>query len=100
MPMTYKPISSYGIVGDLHSAALVADDGSVDWLCLPRFDSSSIFGAILDRQRGGVLRIAPVSEPAHCRQIYQPDTNVLVTRFLTPEGATEVVDFMPLRSRA
>ena len=98
--MAYKPISSYGIVGDLHSAALVGDDGSVDWLCLPRFDSPSVFGAILDQQRGGAFRIAPISEPAACRQIYQPDTNVLVTRFLTPEGVAEVVDFMPLRSRA
>ncbi len=97
--MDYKPISSYGIVGDLHSAALVGDDGSVDWLCLPRFDSPSVFGAILDRQRGGAFRIAPMSEPAGCRQIYQPDTNVLVTRFLTQEGVAEVVDFMPLRSR-
>ena len=82
-PMPYKSISSYGVVGDLHTAALIGLDGSVDWLCLPRFDSPSVFASILDEKRGGQFSIGPVSPEARCQQLYQPETNILVTRFLT-----------------
>jgi GH15 family glucan-1,4-alpha-glucosidase len=59
--MRYQPIENHGIVGNMHSAALISLDGSVDWLCLPRFDSPSVFGAILDDERGGRFRVAPVT---------------------------------------
>jgi GH15 family glucan-1,4-alpha-glucosidase len=92
----YLPIAEHGIIGDLHTAALVGTDGTIDWYCCPHFDSPSVFGAILDRQRGGYYRIAPVSEDWTPKQLYFPDTNVLITRFLTKEGVGEVQDFMPI----
>jgi GH15 family glucan-1,4-alpha-glucosidase len=92
----YPLIGDHGLIGDLQTAALVATDGSVDWLCLPRFDSPSVFGALLDSENGGRLRISP-SEPSHTtQQMYLPDTAVLITRFLTETGVGEVVDFMPV----
>ena len=93
--MVYKPIESYGVIGDLHTVALVGMDGSIDWCCLPHFDSPSIFGAVLDEQKGGFFKIASLYEAQH-KQMYLPDSNVLVTRFLSPEGVGEVVDFMPV----
>ena len=92
--MAFNSIDSYGLIGDLHTAALVGSDGSIDWCCLPRFDSPSVFGAILDDQIGGYFRISAQAE-GRCKQMYLPDTNVLVTRFLSVEGVGEVVDFMP-----
>jgi GH15 family glucan-1,4-alpha-glucosidase len=89
------PIEHHGIIGDMHTAALVGMDGTIDWLCLPHFDSESVFAAILDAERGGHFRIAASTE-ARRRQMYLPDSNVLVTRFLTPDGVGEVVDFMPV----
>jgi GH15 family glucan-1,4-alpha-glucosidase len=94
--MAYLPIESYGVIGDLHTAALVGLDGSIDWLCSPRFDSPSVFAAILDERKGGRFRIAPTCEGVTRKQMYVPDTNVLVTRFLSPGGLAEVTDFMPL----
>ncbi|HET7480391.1 MAG TPA: trehalase-like domain-containing protein, partial [Rubrobacteraceae bacterium] len=82
----YQPIENYGIIGDLHTTALVGTDGSIDWLCLPRHDSPSVFAAILDDGKGGRFKIAPDMEGATCKQLYWPDTNVLVTRFFTPDG--------------
>ena len=79
----YLPIAEHGIIGDLHTAALVGTDGTIDWYCCPHFDSPSVFGAILDRQRGGYYRIAPATEGWTPKQLYFPDTNVLITRFLT-----------------
>ena len=99
-PPDYLPIAEHGVVGDLRTVALVATDGSVDWLCFPRFDSPSVFGAILDRDKGGYFRIAPDCDDYQVRQLYLPDTNVLITRFLTPTGVCEVEDFMPVSSRA
>lgn len=92
----YKPIEDYGVIGDLHSVALVSTDGSIDWCCLPNFASPSIFAAILDAKKGGYFRIAPET-PGTVKQMYLPDTNVLVTRFLSQEGVGECVDFMPVR---
>jgi hypothetical protein len=94
--MAYKPIESYGVIGDLHTVALVGMDGSIDWCCLPHFDSPSIFAAILDEHKGGFFKIASLYEAQH-KQMYLPDSNVLVTRFLSPEGVGEVVDFMPVQ---
>jgi GH15 family glucan-1,4-alpha-glucosidase len=95
--MRYQPIENHGIIGNMHSAALVGLDGSVDWLCLPRFDSPSVFGAILDADKGGLFRIAPAAAGAlRHKQYYWPETNVLVTRFLHPDGIAEVEDYMPV----
>ncbi len=94
--MAYQAIEDHGIIGDLHTAALVALDGSIDWLCLPHFDSPSVFAAILDDRKGGVFRIGPAATGGvRPRHFYWPDTNVLVTSFLGPGGASEVTDFMP-----
>jgi GH15 family glucan-1,4-alpha-glucosidase len=78
----------------------VALDGSIDWLCLPRFDSPSVFAGILDDKKGGVFRLAPTAEPVARRQLYWPGTNVLVTTFLSPDGVGEVPDFMPVFNRS
>jgi GH15 family glucan-1,4-alpha-glucosidase len=92
----YLPIAEHGVIGDLHTIALVGTDGTIDWYCPPRFDSPSVFAAILDRQRGGRWRIAPTVGEGTVKQLYFPDTNVLITRFLTPTGVGEVQDFMPV----
>ncbi len=94
--MGYLPIEQYGIIGDLHTVALVGINGSIDWYCYPRFDSPSIFGGLLDHDRGGRFQIMPVDPVATHKQLYFPDTNVLITRFLSPDGVGELIDFMPL----
>ncbi|MCC7367940.1 MAG: glycoside hydrolase family 15 protein [Chloroflexi bacterium] len=93
--MSYLPIDQYGVIGDLHTAALVGRNGSIDWLCLPRFDSPSLFAAILDDRIGGRFRICASGELT-TRQLYVPDTNVLITRFVTPDGIAELYDCMPI----
>jgi GH15 family glucan-1,4-alpha-glucosidase len=95
-PVGYLPIAEHGVVGDLRSAALVGTDGAVDWYCAERFDGPSVFGSLLDRDRGGVFRIAPTDPLASTKQLYLPDTNVLITRFLSDEGVAEIQDFMPV----
>ena len=95
----YKPIEDYGVIGDLRTIALVGIDGSIDWCCLPHFDSPSIFASILDAKKGGFFKIAPV-HPAVQKQMYLPETCILVTRFLSPEGVGEVIDFMPVEEGA
>ena len=96
--MAYESISSYGIIGDMHSAALVSTNGSIDWLCMPRFDSPSVFAAILDDKKGGFFQVRPAEErTSNHKQFYWPNTNVLVTRFLQPGAAAELIDFMPVR---
>src|SRR6516225_7392476 len=94
--MAYKPIESYGVIGDLHSVALVGMDGSIDWCCQPRFDSPSLFAALLDDRKGGFFRISSLLPSQH-KQMYLPDTNVLLTRFLSVDGVGEVMDFMPIQ---
>ena len=94
--MNYAPIEDHGIIGDLHSVALVTQDGEIDWYCCPRFDSPSVFGKLLDAERGGAFRISPVDEDVRTKQLYLPDTNVLITRFLSAAGVGEVIDFMPV----
>jgi GH15 family glucan-1,4-alpha-glucosidase len=93
--MSYLPIADYGIIGDLLSVCLVGKNGSIDWCCLPRFDSPSIFGAILDARRGGCFSLKATGDSG-VKQMYLPDTNVLVTRFMSDEGMAEVTDFMPI----
>lgn len=93
--MPYKPIGDYGVIGDLHTVALVGKDGSIDWCCFPHFDSPSLFGALLDDQRGGRFQIAPLEDGTR-QQLYFPETNVLLTRFLHHDGVVELTDFMPV----
>jgi GH15 family glucan-1,4-alpha-glucosidase len=97
--MPYKPVEDYGVIGDLHTVALVAVDGSIDWCCLPHFDSPSVFAAILDDEKGGYFKISAVA-PARCKQLYLPDTNVLITRFFGEDGIAELIDFMPIEGRS
>lgn len=92
---SYQPIENYGLIGDMRSAAMVGMNGSIDWLCLPWFDAPSVFGALLDAEAGGRFCIEPEGSFA-ARQIYHPDTNVLVTRFTGEDGAMEIVDYMPV----
>jgi GH15 family glucan-1,4-alpha-glucosidase len=92
----YLPIAEHGLIGDQRSVALVGTDGTIDWYCPEQFDAPSVFAAILDRKRGGFFRIAPSPAPTNTKQLYLPDTNVLITRFLSPAGVAEVHDFMPL----
>jgi GH15 family glucan-1,4-alpha-glucosidase len=91
----YQRIEDYGVIGNMRTVALVSVRGSIDWLCLPDFDSPSVFGALLDDSKGGRFAIGPTDDRVASRQLYWPDTNVLVTRFLSPEGVGEVEDFMP-----
>ncbi|HWF66388.1 MAG TPA: glycoside hydrolase family 15 protein [Acidobacteriaceae bacterium] len=95
--MKQRPIESCGVIGDLHSVALVAMDGTIDWCCLPRFDSPSVFAALLDPEKGGYFKLAP-EEHGTNRQMYMPETNVLLTRFLRDQGVGEVLDFMPVQN--
>jgi GH15 family glucan-1,4-alpha-glucosidase len=90
-------IEDYGLIGDMHSAALVGRDGSVDWLCLPRFDSASCFAALLGDERHGHWRVAPAGDVRATSRRYRPGTLVLETDFETAEGAVRVIDFMPRR---
>ncbi|MBV9094064.1 MAG: glycoside hydrolase family 15 protein [Streptosporangiaceae bacterium] len=95
----YPDISDHGLIGDLQTAALVTSDGTLDWLCCPRFDSPSVFASLLDAERGGYFQIAPDVDEYVSRQLYLPDTAILVTRFMTPDGVGEVHDFMPVTGR-
>ena len=92
----YQPIEDYAIVGNMHTAALVSKEGSVDWLCWPRFDSPSVFAALLDDKKGGRFRIAPAADGFRTRQYYWPETNVLMTRFFSADASGDVIDFMPM----
>ncbi|MEO3754340.1 glycoside hydrolase family 15 protein [Streptomyces sp. B6B3] len=94
----YLSIADHGLIGDLRSAALVGTDGTIDWYCCPRFDSPSVFGALLDAERGGSFELAADVPVLRTRQFYFPDTNVLITRFFTPDGVCEIQDFMPVET--
>ncbi len=89
----YRPISDYGIIGDCRTAALVSNQGSIDWLCLPNFDGPAIFSRLLDARQGGHFSIHPEG-PFRFEQSYLEGTNVLVTTFTTPSGSTRLIDFM------
>jgi GH15 family glucan-1,4-alpha-glucosidase len=92
----YQPIENYGVIGNLETVALIGIDGSIDFCCFPQFDSPSIFGSLLDADKGGRFSIAPVLQNNRPKQSYVPNTNILLTRFLSPDGVAEVVDFMPV----
>ena len=92
----YPDISEHGLIGDLQTAALVATDGTIDWFCCPRFDSPSVFGSLLDADKGGYFRIAPASGDYVSKQLYFPGTAMLITRFMTADGVGEITDFMPI----
>ena len=93
--MAYKPIEDYAIIGDLHTVALVGTDGSIDWCCLPQFDSPSVFAAILDDKKGGYFKVSGAGEEIS-RQYYHPETNVLMTYFSSSAGVALVEDLMPV----
>ena len=92
MTGAYHAIEDHAVIGDLHTVALVATDGTIDWCCLPRFDSPAVFGSLLDSQRGGSFSVRCPAE--RTKQLYMPDSNVLVTRFLGANSVGEVIDFM------
>jgi GH15 family glucan-1,4-alpha-glucosidase len=94
--MSYQPIENYGVIGNGNTVALVGRNGSIDFLCFPRFDSPSLFAALLDDKKGGRFKIAPVSEDFRSRQMYLPDTNILLTRFFAADGVATLSDFMPM----
>lgn len=93
--MPYRPIENYGIIGNMRTAALVGLDGSIDWFCFPHFDSPSVFAALVDDAKGGHFSIKSRNAETRHRQFYWPETNVLMTRFLSPDGVGEIQDFMP-----
>ncbi|EIK96001.1 glycoside hydrolase 15-like protein [Pseudomonas sp. M47T1] len=95
-PSSQHPIQAHGIIGDMRSAALIADTGSVDFFCWPDFDSPSIFTALLDTPEAGVFELAPVLPDARRQQIYLPDSNILQTRWIDTESVIEVTDLMPI----
>jgi GH15 family glucan-1,4-alpha-glucosidase len=94
--VSYPAIADHGLIGDLQTAALVATDGTIDWFCCPRFDSPSVFASLLDEGKGGRFALAPVTPATTTKQMYMPDTAILVTRHLSESGSAEVVDFMPI----
>lgn len=93
--MTYQPIENYGVIGNMHTVALIGKNGSIDWFCPRKFDDASIFGRILDDEKGGFFQIYPQGGGTE-KQFYWPDTNVLVTRFLCDGGVVEITDYMPV----
>ncbi len=98
--MSFQPIENYGVIGNMQSIALVSTDGSIDFLCYPDFDSPSVFAALLDDKQGGRFHIAPQLTNMRVRQLYLPNTNILLTRFLAEEGVAELTDYMPIEKDA
>ena len=96
MASAYPPIEEHGIIGNMHTAALVCTDGSLDWLCFPRFDSPAVFCALLDKEKGGSFKLAPLGPDITFKQLYWPETNILVTRFLSTHGVAQITDYMPV----
>lgn len=94
--MAYQPIQNYGIIGNTYTTAMVGLNGSIDWFCFPNHDSPSVFAALLDDRKGGHFQISPLTDEVTHKQFYWPETNVLITRFLTPDGVGEIADFMPV----
>ena len=94
--MGFQPIQNYAVIGNMRSIALVSVDGSIDFLCYPDFDSPTVFAALLDDERGGCFQIQPQLTNLRIRQLYLPETNILLTRFLADEGVAELTDYMPI----
>src|SRR5258707_15723923 len=95
----YQSIENHGVIGNLETVALVAIDGTIDFCCFPDFDSPTIFADLLGADKGGRFSIAAVLQNSRPKQSYLPNTNILLTRFLSPDGVGEVSDFMPLFDR-
>ena len=95
--MAFQPIENYGVIGNMQSIALVGMSGSIDFLCYPDFDSPTVFAALLDDQKGGQFEIRPQLSKMRVRQLYLPETNILLTRFLAEEGVAELTDYMPIK---
>lgn len=93
--MAQQPIENYGVIGNMRSTALVSMEGSIDFFCFPNFDSPTVFAALLDEQ-GGSFLIQAELENQRLKQLYLPDTNILLTRFLSGSGVAEITDFMPI----
>ncbi|MGW2625946.1 glycoside hydrolase family 15 protein [Micromonospora taraxaci] len=93
---SYPAVENHGLIGDLQTAALISKDGIVDWFCAPRFDSPSVFGALLDRRKGGHFQLAPDGVDYASKQLYLPGTPILITRFHSADGVGELLDFMPV----
>ncbi|MFY1619664.1 glycoside hydrolase family 15 protein [Micromonospora sp. WMMD736] len=96
MQTRYPGIEEHGLIGDLQTAALISKDGTIDWFCAPRFDSPSVFAALLDRDRGGHFQLSPDGIEYSSKQLYLPGTPILITRFHSADGVGEVLDFMPV----
>lgn len=97
--MPYQPIEDYGVIGNLRTVALIGKTGNIDWFCFPNFDSPSVFAAILDEHKGGSFRLYPTTDEVTRKQLYWPDTNVLITRYLSSDGVGEITDYMPIGAR-
>jgi pentatricopeptide repeat protein len=93
---TNCPIEDYAVIGDLHTVALISSHANIDFLCLPDFDSPTVFAALLDPNKGGYFSVAPVMDHSRRKQIYLPDTNILTTRYMSENSVGEIVDFMPV----
>ena len=91
MPSPFPPIADYAFLSDCHTGALVAPDGTIDWLCVPRFDAPSVFGSLLDRQAGG-FRLGPFGVNVPSARVYEPGTNIVLTTWKTPSGWVMVRD--------
>lgn len=96
MAATVQPIENHAIVGDLNTVALVNLEGTIDFMCFPRFDAPTIFASLLDPVHGGSFEISPTMRNVKHRQLYLPDSNILLTRFLAADGVAEISDFMPV----
>src|SRR5215470_4963967 len=94
--MPFEQIENYGVIGNMQSIGLVGMNGSIDFLCHPEFDSPIVFAALLDDQKGGRFEIRPQLSNVRVRQLYLPETNILLTRFLAEEGVAELTDYMPI----
>jgi GH15 family glucan-1,4-alpha-glucosidase len=93
---THPLIAEHGLIGDLQTPALVSTDGVINWYCCPRFDSPSVFASLLDQDRAGHFRVGPEGKDHIVKQLYFPDTAILITRFMSEDGVAELVDFMPI----
>ncbi len=89
-------IESHGIIGNMRSAAVISIGATIDFFCFPNFDSPTVFASLLDEEKGGFFSIDPEMEGVRCKQMYLPDTNILLTRFLSEDGVAEILDFMPV----
>ncbi len=97
--MDYLAIEDHGVIGDLYTTALIGLDGTIDYMCFPDFDSPTIFASLLDKDKGGFFKIYPVMQDINKSQMYLPDTNILVTKFMAKEGIGEITDLMPVEKK-